>query len=341
MKSDNPTLEDVAREAKVSTATISRAINDPEKVASETRGRIEKVINRLGYTPNFGGKALASNRSNTVGAIIPTMTNAMFASGLQSFQEELSSAGINLLVASSGYDAEQELRQIRSLVAHGADGLLLIGASRLKACEEFLSLRKIPHVVAWQFKKDSSKLFAGFDNTLAAQQITTHVLDKGHRRVAMIAGLSKWNDRAAARIAGVKRAIKNYDDDVQLLEIIECDYTLGHGGDALEPLMEMAQPPTAIICGNDVLAAGACIRAKKIGIDIPHQLSITGFDDISLATVVSPTLTTVRVPHEAMGQAAARLLIDAINAIEPPASIEFGTEIIERGSLSEPAICRS
>ena len=110
-----PTLEDVARMAGVSTASISRALNDPDKVAKPTRDKIEKAIDVLGYTPNFGGRALASNRTNTVGAIIPSMANAMFASGVQAFQEVLSEAGVNLLLASTGYDPDQELRQIKAL----------------------------------------------------------------------------------------------------------------------------------------------------------------------------------------------------------------------------------
>jgi len=126
----SPTLEDVAKAARVSTATISRSINEPDKVAKDTRERIEKAIEALGYTPNFGGRVLASNRSNIVGAVIPTMANAMFASGLQVFQEVLSQSSYNLLVASSGYNTNTELQQIKSLVAQGADGLLLIGSSR-------------------------------------------------------------------------------------------------------------------------------------------------------------------------------------------------------------------
>ena len=145
----NPTLEDVARAANVSTATISRAINTPDKVALQTRLRVENVISELGYTSHSGGRTLASKRSNTVGAIIPTMANALFASGLQSFQEELSTAGVTMLVASSGYDGSQELSQIRSLVTQGADGLLLIGAARLPETRKFLALRRIPYVISW------------------------------------------------------------------------------------------------------------------------------------------------------------------------------------------------
>lgn len=326
-----PTLEDVARAAGVSTATISRSINEPEKVAKETHDRIHRVIEQLGYTPNFSGRALASNRSNIVGAVIPTMSNAMFSSGLQVFQEVLSESSYNLLVASSGYDTRAELAHIKSLIAQGADGLMLIGSSRPEETSRFLNLRKIPYVIAWCYQSGDERHFAGFDNVKAAAKIADAVLDRGHRYIAMIAGHSEQNDRSKHRIEGVRTRI-NRIPGARLLSVLETEYSLEAGGKAFETLMREAKKPTAIICGNDVLAAGAIVKAKQMGIAIPDQVSITGFDDISLATVVSPALTTVRVPQLAMGRAAASLLLKLL-ANETPESTELQTEIIYRESL--------
>ncbi|ASJ75267.1 LacI family DNA-binding transcriptional regulator [Granulosicoccus antarcticus] len=332
----NPTLEDVARVANASTATISRAINTPDKVAPETRLRILNAIRELGYTPHSGGRALASNRSNTVGAIIPTMANAMFASGLQSFQEELAIAGVTLLVASTGYDGKHEFSQIQSLITHGADGLLLIGAARLPETREFLALRQIPYVVSWCYKPDPKILFAGFDNHKAAYGMTMEVLRQGHRKIAMIAGISEGNDRASNRIKGVKQAIRDFGSPAKLLKVMQTPYSQTKGGDAFANLMHKPTVPTAIICGNDVLAAGAIVRARQLGIAIPRDVSITGFDDIDIATTVYPTLTTVRVPQRRMGRSAARLLLELLTTDNKPASIEFETEIIFRESLAPP-----
>lgn len=334
-KTEHPTLEDVALAARVSTATISRSINEPDKVAESTRDRIQSVIKELGYTPNVGGRILASNRSNTVGAIIPTMTNAMFANGLQAFQQELAKTGMTMLVASSGYNSDEELQQIRSLIAHGADGLLLIGDQRPKETIDFLAMRNIPHVISWCYKTSPNRVFAGFDNIAAASAMTQHVLDLGHRRIAMIAGTAKDNDRAKNRIEGVKRAVQSYGD-AQLLKIIEADYSMENGGEAFEQLMALPESPTAIICGNDVLAAGAVVRAQRRGLNIPGDVSITGFDDINLATAVYPALTTVRVPHVEMGRTAAKLLLELLSGNDKPASVKFETEIISRESLAAP-----
>ncbi len=332
----NPTLEDVARAANVSTATISRAINTPDKVALQTRLRIQGVVRELGYTSHSGGRTLASNRSNTVGAIIPTMANAMFASGLQAFQEELSTAGVTLLVASSGYDGKHEFSQIQSLITHGADGLLLIGAARLPETREFLALRQIPYVISWCYKPDSKLLFAGFDNQKAAYAMTMEVLRQGHRSIAMIAGVSKGNDRASNRIKGVKKAVKDFGRNARLLKVIEAPYSQAGGGDAFAKLMQQANTPTAIVCGNDVLATGAIVRARQLGIAVPQDVSVTGFDDIDLATAVYPPLTTVRVPQRRMGQTAARLLLELLFDGNRPSSVEFDTEIIHRESLGPP-----
>jgi len=333
-KYEKPTLEDVAKLAGVSTATISRSINEPEKVAVATRDRIQSAIDELAYTPNFGAKILASNKSNTIGAIIPTMANAMFASGLHSFQQELASSGVLLLVASSGYNPEHEFKQIQALLAHGADGLLLIGSERPVSTLEFLETRKIPYVISWCYKSDSSKLYAGFDNKDSAYQITKAVLDMGHRNIAMLAGVSDGNDRARNRIAGVKSAITDFGKGAKLSSVIETNYSLEDGAQAFTKALK--SKPTAVVCGNDVIAAGALNQAKLLGMQVPGDISVTGFDDISLATAVDPKLTTVRVPQQQMGSSAAKLLIDYVNNNQQPDSIRFETEVIMRDSLGPP-----
>jgi len=333
-KFEKPTLEDVAQLAGVSTATISRSINEPDKVAKATRDRIRAAIDELAYTPNFGAKVLASNKSNTIGAIIPTMANAMFASGLHSFQQELARSGVLMLVASSGYNPEDEFKQIQSLLAHGADGLLLIGSERPATTLEFLETRGIPYVISWCYKKESDKLYAGFDNKQSAYQMTKAVLDMGHRKIAMLAGVSAGNDRARNRIAGVSSAIEEFGEGATLTAVVETAYSLEDGAVAFTHALN--SKPTAIVCGNDVIAAGALNQAKLLGMQVPGDISITGFDDISLATAVDPKLTTVRVPQENMGSSAAKLLIEYVNSKEQPRSIRFETEVIMRESLGPP-----
>lgn len=337
VKMNAPTLEDVAKLAGVSTASISRALNDPEKVADGTRKKIEEAIERLGYTPNFGGRALASNRTGTVGAVIPSMANAMFASGMQAFQEELALGGVTLLVATTGFDPEQELRQIKSLVAHGADGLLLIGNARPQSTWDFIDKRRVAHVVTWCKDTRDGELCVGFDNAAAAAEATRHALCKGHRRVAMISGVTKNNDRAEARKCGVIEAINAFGQGARLTHMIEAPYLLDAAADALTEIMAQPEKPTIVICANDAQAAGAMTRARELGLQLPRDLSFIGFDDVGIARVVTPALATVRVPQIEMGRAAARLLLDRIARRDGLVSRTFPTRFIDRPSLAAPS----
>lgn len=336
-KTFKPTLNDVARAAGVSTATVSRCLNTPDLVVPKTRERVLRVVSELGYTPDFGGRTLASRRTNTVGAVIPTMDNAIFARGLQAFQETLSDAGVTLLVASSGYDTEQEAVQIRTLVARGADGLLLIGSARPLSTYQFLRRRGMPYVLTWNLG-NADDHFVGFNNARAAAEIAEKVIEFGHRNIAMIAGITSMNDRATDRLRGVRTALREAGLDNSRLPVIEAVYTFEDGGDAFEKLMTRSPRPTAVICGNDVLAAGAMSRAKVLGLVIPDDVSITGFDDIDIAGLVEPAMTTVHVPHRRMGIAAAQLLLRMIAGEATEQRIEIGVEISIRESLGKPPV---
>ncbi|WP_419909940.1 LacI family DNA-binding transcriptional regulator [Hoeflea sp.] len=336
-KPNLPTLEDVAARAGVSTATVSRSLHAAEQVSRDTRDRVLAAVRELGYAPNFSAQALAAKRTNTFGAIIPTMENAIFARGLQAFQEQLNEKNITLLVASSSYSAELEDEQIRTLVARGADALLLIGHDRSPEIYAFLERRKIPYVVAWVYDADMPRLSIGFDNRKAMAALTRRVLDFGHESIAVITAECSENDRARERLAGVKDALSERGLDLASLRVIETTYSIGNGASAFSELMQNGKRPTAVLCGNDVLAAGALMMARSHGIDVPNDVSITGFDDIELAQIVSPALTTVHVPHREMGRGAARLLIALRNGEGPGHSIELDADIRMRETLG-PAL---
>ena len=328
-----PTLQDVADLAAVSTATVSRWLNNSGHVTEKTRLKVQQAIQTLGYSPNFGAQALAAKRTNTIGAIIPTMENAIFARGMQAFQETLAENGITLIIASCSYRPELEEEQIRSLVARGADALLLIGQSRPAATYQFLARRNIPYVLAWAHKKESQHCYIGFDNQAAAQTITRQVLELGHRNLGVIVGLTRNNDRARDRITGIEHAIADFGAQTAPLQVIEAEYTFQEGAKALDQLLANPTPPTAVICGNDVLAVGAVKRAKQLGLAVPEDLSITGFADIEVSELIDPELTTVHVPHREMGIAAAKSLIAMLKTQTPVESHLLETRIVNRQSL--------
>lgn len=330
-----PTLDDVATAAGVSTATVSRCLNDPDKVIEKTRARVLAAVDALGYTPNFAARVMTAGRSRTIGAVIPTMDNAIFATGLQAFQEELRARGYTLLVASTAYKPEVELEQIRTLVSRGADGILLIGQDRDAGVLDYLARRKVPALTTWSWAEEAAIPAIGFHNRSAMAELTRVVLGRGYRRIAMIAGISKGNDRAFWRIEGVRDALEEVGIDPYSLRLLEVAYTIDAGAAALQALVSPTSDtrPEVVICGNDVLAVGAMKGAHKLGLRVPEDLSITGFDDLELARIVSPELTTVRVPHREMGRAAARELVEMVEQGRPGQSQRLGTELVLRGSL--------
>lgn len=328
-----PTLEDVARLAGVSTATVSRCLNTPDRVVESTRLKVAEAVRTLGYLPNFGARAMAAKRTNTIGAVIPTMENAIFARGIQAFQEALHDQGYTLLVASSSYSLDLEEEQIRALVARGADGLLLIGHDRLPGVREFLQRHDVPALVAWAYDREGRLPSIGFDNRAAMNALAREAIGLGHRRIGVISARTAANDRARQRLTGIRDALREAGLDESGLSVVETTYGINEGAEAFERLMRAESPPTVVLCGNDVLAVGALRRARDLGISVPGDVSVTGFDDIDLAQVAVPGLTTVHVPHREMGRQAAQMLVQMVESGSPGESVELATAICTRDSL--------
>ena len=228
-----------------------------------------------------------------------------------------------------------EAEQVRTLVGRGADGLLLIGSARPEATYDYLRRRQIPYVLTWNLG-DGDDHFVGFDNAAAAAAMAAKVIEYGHRDIAMIAGITAMNDRAADRLSGVRAALGRAGLDGASLPVVEAPYTFEDGSDAFDRLIRLDPRPTAVICGNDVLAVGATSRAKALGLAVPGDVSITGFDDIDIASFVEPALTTVHVPHRRMGSAAAGQLLKLIASETADPRIEIDFDIIIRNSLGPP-----
>lgn len=331
-----PTLDDVAKLAGVSTATVSRSLSAPAQVAKFTRKRVERAIEKLGYTPNFGARVMAAKRTYTIGCIIPTMENAIFARGLQSFQNRLNDHGYTLLVASSAYDPEREEAQIRALVARGADGLLLIGHDRDKKIHQYLRKQRVPALTAWSYEENAALASVGFDNRQAIRELTLEVLKAGHRRFAVISGITHGNDRARHRLEGIKETLIAHGLPPSRLQVIETDYGIEEGGSAFAELFSGHEAPSVVMCGNDVLAVGAMLEARRLGLEVPQDVSITGFDDIELARTALPALTTVHVPHRKMGSLAATELVRMVETGSAGRSVKLQTTLCQRGTLGPP-----
>ncbi|GAB5511324.1 MAG: LacI family DNA-binding transcriptional regulator [Hyphomicrobiales bacterium] len=295
-----------------------------------------EAVEELGYAPNFSAKTLAANKSGTIGAIIPTMENAIFARGLQAFQEELGDYGFTMLVASSAYKQELEAEQIRNLVARGADALMLIGHDRDPETYRFLAKRGLPFVNAWAYNEAGEACSIGFDNRESMKALADRVLEFGHTRIGVISAPRAHNDRARGRMDGILDALRDHGLSQDNLTVLDVAYSIRNGAEAFKTLMQQVEPPTAVLCGNDVLAVGAIGMAREMKIDVPGDVSITGFDDIELAQVSMPGLTTVHVPHREMGKQAARMLVNVLRDNTPLQDVKLKTRIVMRSTLAAP-----
>lgn len=331
-----PTLLDVATRAGVSTATVSRCLNFPDRVSAKAKAKVNAAVDALGYAPNFGARAMAARRTNTIGAVIPTMENAVFARGLQAFQEELRDHGFTMLVASTSYSAQVEEEQIRALVARGADALLLIGHDRAPEIYAFLDAQGVPYLVTWAFDLTEDRPSVGFDNRAAMRELAAAAIAMGHQRIGFLSAQMAENDRARARYHGVRDAMGQGGLTPDDLCVFETTYGVETGAAGFEALMRMEPRPTVVICGSDVLAVGALRGAKQMGIAVPETVSITGFDDMELAQIVDPMLTTVHVPHRDMGRRAALALVGAVVDGLPLEVVQLPANVVRRGSLAAP-----
>lgn len=325
-------LADVARAAGVSLSTASRALSDPQLVQPRTRVKVDEAARILGYVPHGAARALASRRSRTVGIVVPTLDNPIFARSAQALQRSLASAGYTLLLASHEYDAETEFNVTLALVERGVDGLVFVGTDHSPRLYQFLTRSGIPFELTWAIDPDRHHHCVGFSNRLASICITRHLLELGHREFAMVSGHTAHNDRARERAAGVREALAANGLELPEHRQVETAFSIASGRAALAQLVERDRTPTAIACGNDLLAYGVMLECAARGLAVPQQVSVTGFDDIELAAEVSPPLTTMHIPSADIGRRAAERILARLAGKRVARVEEAPVNLIVRGS---------
>lgn len=325
-------LRQVAKVAGVSTATVSRAINTPESVSLELRTRIEMVIRELGWVPSGAARALATSRTGTIGAVFPALVQGDFARAIDALQDELAARNYTLLLARSRYSAEEELKQVLKLVERGVDGLVLVGRNRHVDLDAFLQKQKVPFVNTFVYQADCDVACVGPDNRGALFKMTDYLVGLGHRRFGMIAQSIVNNDRAAARREGVHAALAEHGIAIPPAHAVEGQWTINEGRRLFRRIVGRRPWPTALICGNSLLAVGAVLESQAMDIEVPDEMSIVGYDDIEIMRELPIPITTVRVASDEVGREAARVVVGLVEGREPVASVELPSEIIIRQS---------
>lgn len=325
-------IEDVARLARVSSATVSRALSQPTLLRADTLARVEAAVAELAYVPHAAARTLASNRSRMIGALLPTLEHTSFALTAQGLQTGLAARGYTLVLACHGYDLASETRLARELIGRGVDGLFFVGQQRSPALSALLRGTTTPYVVSWNADVPRGTWSVGFDNRAASALVVDHLVGLGHRRIALVAGLRATNDRARARAEGVVARLAEHGIAVPPAWLRECPYSIEAGADAAAAILGGRERPTALVGGNDAIAVGMLKHAREAGIDVPGDLSVAGFDDQEIAGLVTPALTTVRFPAQAIGERAAEALVARIERRRHPRQITLDIELVPRAS---------
>jgi LacI family transcriptional regulator len=338
MRKRSARLLDVARAAGVSLATASRALGDPGLVLPQTQERVRQAAEMLGYVPHGAARALASRRSRTIGAVLPTIDNPIFASATQSLARELARASYTLLLSSDEYDPAMEISAVRALIERGVDGLVLVGLDHPPELFQAIAQAAVPYELLWTLDRGRFHHCIGFDNREASAACTQHLLALGHRRLAVLSGEQRHNDRARDRVDGVRDALKARRIALPAERIVETPFTLQGGRQGLLALWERLGRDgfTALVCGNDLLALGAVMECAAQGVDVPRDLSIVGFDDIELSSEITPSLTTMRVPSGDVGRIAAERLLARLEGRHVPRVCPIQVELVVRQTTARP-----
>ena len=331
------TIEDVAAIAGVSIATVSRAINEPTKVADETRRRVNEAIARTGYTTNAMARSLRMRRSNMILILAPDVGDPNFSNILVGLETEASKRGYGVLIGNTQNDAEREADYLRFISSNQADGMILLtGHLPYGHAQPGQETRLPPMVAVNEPVPDSDIPFVGVDNFEGSRLAAEHLISQGHRRIAFI-GRSSSRAVNQLRERGYRAALEGAGIGIDPLLILDGDGTTESGRQATEHMFVRDVLPTAFLCINDATALGVIIALNARRYDLPRQFSVMGFDDISFASFVTPSLTTMKQPRLRIGEAAMDMLLGLLEGNRPDRnSVLLRSELIVRNSVAPP-----
>ncbi len=335
-----PNIRDVALAAGVSTATVSRALSNPEKVAEATRDAVMRAVEASGYRVNVAARNLRQRKSGSIVILVPNLGNPFFSQIIGGIEAEASPAGYNVLVADSSQPLLHRDALHDYLRADRADGIICLDASMSARIEQSGGRRGRPPLVqACERAEHSTAVSVTIDNEHGARLAIRHLLALGHRKIGYGAGPAD-NVLSIARHAGSVDEAARQGVDMRGF-IFDGDFSLESGVAIARRWAELHTRPTALFFSSDMMACGFIAEARRLGFSTPQDVSVIGFDDIEISAHFVPALTTVRQPREAIGRQAARMLLAAID--EPLHQQEpavLPVELIVRGSCAAPPVAR-
>lgn len=329
------TLKDVARLAGLSPITVSRALHNPRLVRPETIARVKEAAAAIGYIPNMLAGSLATRRSRLVAAIVPQLSNTMFAETVQGLNDELSAHGYQLLLSVSNYSRQKEEDLLAAILSRQPDGIVLTGIKHHPGVRKKLLATGVPVIETWDLTPSPIDVAIGFSQEKIGERVAQHLLDRGYRRFASIYGRDERADRR--RLAFEAELLRQGVTPVAT-HLGPPPTTVNLGRQGLREILDGGHDPDVVVCSSDVLALGALIEAAAQGIAVPDRLGIMGFGDFDFAAHTHPSLSSVRIDKRAIGVRAAQALIARIEG-RPLTShvVDVGFELVERGTTRSVA----
>jgi len=335
------TIYEVSKLAGVSLATVSRVMNNSNKVTAKTRQKVEAAMHQLGYRPNTIAQSLASKRSNAVGVLVPELHGPFFSVMLGAIEKELREQGKHVIITAGHSDAEREKAGIEFLESRRCDALILYVFAVSDDYIQTLTRSSIPVVLIGRSVAGMADDCVTLDNQHGGYVATRSLIEAGHRAIACITG-PLWKSDGRERFAGYQEALEERGLPVEPRLIFEGDYEELSGRNGMQHLLECGVPFTALVCANDEMAAGAIAVARDRSIVIPDDLSIVGFDNVFFTRYMNPRLSTVDYPIEHMGQMAARCVLRDVYGHEGlDINNRFEPKLIRRDSIVKPGQVRA
>jgi LacI family transcriptional regulator len=329
------TIKDVAREAAVSVATVSRVLNGASVVRAETARRIKDVASALRYTPHGGARSLITKKTHTLGVLLPDLYGEFFSEVIRGIDSAARGTGYHILVSRS-YEGRREIEEAMRAMRGRVDGVLLMSPD--VDAESLLNVpSNLPIVLLCSASKGSEIDSVTIQNFRGARDMVAHLLSLGHRRIAIIKGAA-GNYDAAERLRGYRTALRDAGVDPEHSLERDGEFTEDGGYAATLRLLEVKPRPTAIFAANDSMAIGALSALRESGVRVPADMAVAGFDDIPLARYMDPPLSSVKVPISDLGARAVEMLLGRIahNNGHAPKRERVSTELVIRRSCGAP-----
>jgi len=328
-------IKDIARVAKVSHSTVSRALHNSPLVNRETAERIRRIAEEMGYRPSAVARSLVTRKSKTIGVVVTTIADPFIAEVVSGIEEVANDHGYSVFLANSNADPDREIKVVHSFHERRVDGIL-VTASRVGALYmDHLSEMKVPIVLINNQHPGEFVHSVMIDNVTASRAATEHLIQLGHRRIAYIGDQFGYQSDTE-RFAGYRQALERAGLTFQPELVVHGDGKPEGGMRAMERLLALAPPPTAVFCYNDMTALGALRVARMKGFRVPEDISLVGFDDLFIASYTEPPLTTIRQPKRQMGRQAMALLLQLLKGGDSQQTIWVQGELIVRASTAPP-----